>query len=62
MCCQTGVWIVSFVCLDLSNMFELLYPVEDGLDVLALEFEDHLTNTGLAVMQSLQGENVRKPA
>jgi len=43
-------------------MFELLSPVEDGLDVLALEFEDHLTNTGLAVMQSLQGENVRKPA
>ena len=60
LCSQTGVWIVLFVCLDLSNMFELLSPVEDGLDVLALEFEDHLTNTGLAVMQSLQGENVRK--
>jgi len=44
--------------LDLSNMYELLSPVEDSLDVFATEFEEHLTNTGLAVMQSLQGDNV----
>ena len=53
----------STVCLcmflDLSNMYELLSPVEDSLDVFATEFEEHLTNTGLAVMQSLQGDNVR---
>jgi len=40
-------------------MYELLSPIDDGLDVFATEFEEHLTNTSLAVMQSLQGENVR---
>ena len=40
-------------------MYELLSPVEDSLDMFAMELEEHLTNTGLAVMQSLQGENVR---
>jgi len=44
---------------DLANMYELLSPVEDSLDMFAMELEEHLTNTGLAVMQSLQGENVR---
>jgi len=39
-------------------MYELLSPVEDSLDMFAMELEEHLTNTGLAVMQSLQGENV----
>ena len=47
------------VCADLSNMYDLLSPIEDSLDIFAMEFEEHLTNTGLAVMQSLQGENVR---
>jgi len=45
--------------LDLSNMYDLLSPIQDSLDVFAAEFEEHVTNTGLAVMQSLQGENVR---
>jgi len=40
-------------------MYELLAPIEESLDVFAMEFEEHLTNTGLAVMQSLQGDNVR---
>jgi len=44
---------------DLANMYDLLSPVEDSLDVFAMEFEEHLSNTGLAVMQSLQGDNVR---
>ena len=44
---------------DLANMYELLSPIVDSLDTFAMEFEEHLTNTGLAVMQSLQGENVR---
>ena len=50
--------VCLFMLLDLSNMYELLSPVEDSLDVFATEFEEHLTNTGLAVMQSLQGDNV----
>jgi len=52
-CCPTCVL------LDLSNMYDLLSPIQDSLDVFAAEFEEHVTNTGLAVMQSLQGENVR---
>ena len=50
---------VGHVFLDLSNMYDLLSLIEDSLDLFASEFEEHLTNTGLAVMQSLQGENVR---
>jgi len=59
-----GVWVFLdlgcsvCLCSDLSNIYELLSPVEDSLDVFAMEFEEHVTNTGLAVMQSLQGENV----
>jgi len=42
----------------MSNMYDLLAPVEDSLDIFAMEFEEHLTNTGLAVIQSLQGDTV----
>lgn len=51
--------LFSGVLTDLANMYELLAPIEESLDVFAMEFEEHLTNTGLAVMQSLQGDNVR---
>jgi len=53
-CC---VWLCVYA--DLSNMYDLLSPIEDSMDVFAWEFEQHLTNTGLAIMQSLQGDNVR---
>ena len=48
---------------DLSNMYQLLgptnCPLENSLDLLVGEFEDHLQDIGLAVMQSLQGNEVR---
>lgn len=52
---------------DLSNMYELLSPqncpincpLENSLDLLVTEFEEHLQDIGLAVMQSLQGNEVK---
>jgi len=46
------------VVVDLSNIYELLLPVEDSLDGLAMEFEEHLNEIGVALMQSLQEDNV----
>lgn len=47
---------------DLSNMYQLLgptnCPLENSLDLLVGEFEDHLQDIGLAVMQSLQGNEL----
>ena len=43
-------------------MYILLSPLEEGLETLLEEFEEHLSNVALAVMQSLQGENVSKIA
>lgn len=34
-------------------------PLENSLDLLVTEFEEHLQDIGLAVMQSLQGNEVK---
>jgi len=56
--------IILLICVrlhpsDLRNMYILLSPLEEGLETLLEEWEEHLSNVALAVMQSLQGENVR---
>lgn len=51
-----------FLSLDLYNVYHLLCPsncpVENSLDTLISEFEEHVQEMGLAIMQSLQGDDV----
>ena len=54
---QNGCNIFS----DLSNMYRLLNPIQNGLCVLIQEVEDHIKHTGLDAVKALKsGEKVDK--
>lgn len=42
---------------DLGNMYQLLSLLENGLELMASEFERHLQDRGLRLMQSIQGDD-----
>lgn len=46
------------LCLDLTNMYKLLKPIQGGLGLLVQEMEDHIRCTGLEAIKNLKGENV----
>lgn len=47
------------MCLDLRNLYDLLKPVGNGLDVLKEEVQKHIQNIGLDAVNNSNGENVR---
>lgn len=42
---------------DMGTMYELLSSLENGLDFMVSEFEQHLQETGLKKMQALANDN-----
>ena len=43
---------------DLSNMYQLLSPIHNGLGELIKEVENHIKQMGLDAVTSLKGDNV----
>lgn len=43
---------------DLSNLYTLLKPINNGLNVLIQEVESHIKRTGLGAVQNLTGDNI----
>ncbi|XP_038044511.1 cullin-2-like [Patiria miniata] len=43
---------------DLSRMYKLLKPVVNGLHIMVNELQEHIKQTGLQAVSSLQGENI----
>ncbi|KAK2140943.1 hypothetical protein LSH36_1200g00010 [Paralvinella palmiformis] len=43
---------------DLSNMYRLLYPIENGLDRLIHEVQEHIKQVGLDTVKNLKGDNI----
>ncbi|XP_072027035.1 cullin-2-like [Amphiura filiformis] len=43
---------------DLSRLYKLLRPVQNGLGIMVKELEAHIKDTGLQSTSSLQGDNV----
>jgi cullin 2 len=43
---------------DLRNMYKLLKPVPNGINLLVEETQKHITNIGLEAVKGLKGDNV----
>ncbi|XP_033639756.1 cullin-2-like [Asterias rubens] len=43
---------------DLARMYKLLKPVPNGLHIMVTELQEHIKQTGLQSVSSLQGDNV----
>ena len=46
--------LVLLLVADLSNMYRLLNPIQNGLCVLVQEVEEHIKQTGLDAVKSLK--------
>ena len=53
-----GIWLYLWA--DLGNMYQLLRPVQGGLQTLITEVEEHIKFSGVEAISNLKGDNVRR--